>query len=578
MIKRISFVAAMALAAACGTSRSGGGSANVVATSSALSSAVGHVTVTISAPGKTTITQELVQVGTSWQGTIGDIPVGNDWTFHADAFDATTGAPLYSGSVTPVTITAGTTVQVALILQDLNAPPVYTNAAPIIDGIAVSTNQPTPGQIVAITVSAHDPNAGDTLTYTWTASGGSFDDASAATTNWTAPASDGVQTLQIVVADQKGATATMSFPLDVESSFATGSAAIGIAFNNWPVVSNVSATPTRINVTESTVLSITATDPDGDVLAYSWNATGDCLGNFDNPTSVTPVFTLATLPSSGTCTLAVTADDGHGGHTNGSITITTGAPIPPELAPQVDSTFQSTTTANGGDSVQFSVNAHDPQGGTLTYAWSTSRGALSSTNSSAVTWTSPCAFGTAAITVRVTITNAIGGTVARTFTINPDNPFSTTCDSCRSMAASGGYAGSSVYTIDPDGPGGADPFSVYCNGYGTLIMKANGDSTFGFNSPYWTNADTYNGGDLSLTNGTNAKYSSFATVKGTQLCGYLDGIGFCIQWTSAGFGPLTGQTVFSSPSLWGLNYGGSRATAPPRLLESDARALGARAE
>jgi hypothetical protein len=53
------------------------------------------------------------------------------------------------------------------------------------------------------------------------------------------------------------------------------------------------------------------------------------------------------------------------------------------------------------------------------------------------------------------------------------------------------------YALDPDGPGGADPFLAYCDmtlggGGWTLLMKIDGTQpTFSYASPYWTNGTTY---------------------------------------------------------------------------------------
>ncbi len=81
---------------------------------------------------------------------------------------------------------------------------------------------------------------------------------------------------------------------------------------------------------------------------------------------------------------------------------------------------------------------------------------------------------------------------------------------------------SGIYTIDPDGFGGADPFPVYCDmendgGGWTLVLKADGDeTTFAYDEAIWENADTLNPDSLDLSE-TEAKFTSFSTVPFTQM-------------------------------------------------------------
>ena len=68
-----------------------------------------------------------------------------------------------------------------------------------------------PRTAVALSVTAHDADQGDTLTYTWTAQDGNLSAASASSTTWTAPDTLGSYQIGITVHDrqQKGATASV---------------------------------------------------------------------------------------------------------------------------------------------------------------------------------------------------------------------------------------------------------------------------------------------------------------------------------------------------------------------------------
>jgi hypothetical protein len=110
-----------------------------------------------------------------------------------------------------------------------------------------------------------------------------------------------------------------------------GDGEVAISFNTWPVVESIIPAPTRLDVGETTALTVNAADPDGDPLSYHWTA--DCAGVFSNPEILEPTFTLTTLDGD-LCTLVIHVSDTQGGQTTGSITIATGTiGISEEVAP-----------------------------------------------------------------------------------------------------------------------------------------------------------------------------------------------------------------------------------------------------
>lgn len=93
---------------------------------------------------------------------------------------------------------------------------------PVITGLSVASSSVLVGQSDAVTGAAQDP-AGGTLTYSWTATGGSFTSVSNASTTWIAPAVGGQYTLTLTVSNGQG-TATSSTAVNaVLANFQTSS-------------------------------------------------------------------------------------------------------------------------------------------------------------------------------------------------------------------------------------------------------------------------------------------------------------------------------------------------------------------
>lgn len=376
---------------------------------------------------------DLTLQGSTWQGTLIDIPAGLDRVFEATAFDAG-GTLLYQGQAGPMAVTSGSTVSVVIMLQEVSHPPPFDNVAPTIDSVVVSANQVSPGGTLTLTVTAHDDNAGDTLTYAWTGTAGTFSAPSATSTSWVAPATEGAQQLKIEVKDSKGTSATVTIDVLVQHAGATGNATVSVGFNTWPKVTAMMATPSVLTPNVASQIAAVAFDPDGDALSFAWGS--DCPGFFSDGSLPTPTFTvLAPPPMGNRCTLFVSVSDGHGGQHTGTLALLVGPAQHANVAPQVDSTSKSSDQAGAGEVVTVGLTAHDPESTPLTFTWSVNQGVILATrgtsSSSEIDWKAPaCLQGPAVLTAN--IVDAGGATTHQPFTITPRSGAS-----CGGLAVSG---------------------------------------------------------------------------------------------------------------------------------------------
>jgi N-acetylneuraminic acid mutarotase len=425
ILRRVPCLAAVLLLSlfACSAPPPPTGSVEFAASIQALSASdVTRVKVTVSASDMSPLISELAKANGTWGGLIGNIPAGSNRSFLAEAFDSSNTKRL-EGQTSGVSITANQTTAVAITLQEIAPPPPFSNEAPVIDSAVASITTVQTGASLSLTAAVHDPNAGDTLTLAWTASGGSFSAPSAATTSWTAPSSPGVQTLTFTVTDSQGAAASVSLAVNVVSGTATGNAAVNVSFNLWPVVSRVSASLNRLDAGQSTAVSATASDADGDALTYQWTAT--CAGTWTNATSSSASFVPSSVPAGvcNNCRLTVTVQDGHGGQTTGSLNLCIASSTTERFPPLVTNFYQSVITPSAGQPVTFDVTAMDPQSSTLTFAWSANIGSLATAQNTATTsriaWTAPsCAPTGVTPTVTASVTNAYGVSASKSFAIS----------------------------------------------------------------------------------------------------------------------------------------------------------------
>jgi hypothetical protein len=382
------------------------------------------VTVTGGPAGSNT-TFNLLKASTSapWTGVVSGLPVGSTYTFTMTA-TGSTGAVLYQGSASSVAINANTTTEVLIPGQQATAPTALNSAAPVIDSVILSSVTAAPGDVLTLAANAHAPNSSDPLTYSWSAAAGTFSAPSASTTTWTAPATAGTYPVLLTVQDQTNSTTvSVQASIVVNASNAKGSAHVGVTLNTWPVVTNIAATPNYLVKGAQTPLTAIASDSDHDPITYAW--TSSCAGTFTNTQVPTPGFTLASTSTDTSCTLSVAVADNRGGSTSGSLTLPVGQPTT-ALAPSIGQTVQSTQLVGATDTVSMTVNATDPQGLPLTFAWAANGGTLgTATNtagSSQVVWTPP-ASATSGWLVTATVTDSSGAAATKAFSIKPTSCF-----------------------------------------------------------------------------------------------------------------------------------------------------------
>ena len=433
--------------AGCSHRTSSGGSAQIAVHALSLAN-VAAVDVSVSGQGIPTPLESPLfqQANGAWQVTLSHIPVGTGRTFAAKAYDTTNKTHrIYSGSVTNVTISAGSIANVIIVLQEDAPSPDFANHAPIIDGMSVSSTGVFYGDNVAIRLFAHDPDQGETegLVFTSGRSCGSFA-TPVITTNdsgqrvwagiWTAPAADGDCRLSFGIADVHGATAMAAVTIKVSAAPDTGGARVSTLVESYPIITNVTSTPVApadfLAAGGSTTLMVLATSPDQEPLTFSWSS--DCAGAFDNASTQSSQFALVADSTASTCSFTVVVSgpsrQGSDGQwqtlsTTGSLTVNVGAPSAVAVGgPVIDRAEQSAVAVEGGGLVTLYVGARENNSSAMLidYSWSATDGTLAlpanapDLSFSQVEWTPPSAMANP-VMVTVTVTDSQGATAIFTF-------------------------------------------------------------------------------------------------------------------------------------------------------------------
>jgi hypothetical protein len=108
----------------------------------------------------------------TWGALIGALPVGSNYVFTVSASDQSNPPVNYGGTASNVAIIKDQVTAVIIVAQQSSAPTPFKNAVPVIDSLVLSSTNVVPGASITAKATAHDPNAGDTIAFAWSASPG----------------------------------------------------------------------------------------------------------------------------------------------------------------------------------------------------------------------------------------------------------------------------------------------------------------------------------------------------------------------------------------------------------------------
>jgi len=195
---------------------------------------------------------------------------------------------------------SGGTIPVNPPIHGVNRPPVITSLSP--SGTPANPTRLEVDKTQRIVVAATDPD-NDTLTYRWTADVGTVVPHSP-DADFTAPASPCAAVVTVEVDDGHGHKASarchfLVFKPDTPEPPNPPN-------NDPPVISNLVANPSSVKPGETSTVTVTASDPEGDPLTYAWTANG---GGIQSESGNGAVWKAPS--ATGSYTVTVSVSDGH---------------------------------------------------------------------------------------------------------------------------------------------------------------------------------------------------------------------------------------------------------------------------
>jgi len=259
-----------------------------------------------------------------------------------------------------------------------------------------------PTSSVTLNGSGSDPD-GSIASYLWTkvsGNGGTITSPTSASTTVTG-LSAGTYTFRLTVTDNQGATASDDVVITVNNSQA-----------NTPPTVNAGPDQTITLPTSSVTLSGSGSDPDGNIVSYSWTKISGNGGTITSPSSAS---TTVTSLTAGTYTFRLTVTDNQGATASDDVVITVNS-APANVPPTANAGPDQTITFPNS-SATLSGSGTDTDGRIVSYAWtkiSGIGGVISSPNSASTT-VMGLVVGT--YVFRLTVTDNNGATASDDITI-----------------------------------------------------------------------------------------------------------------------------------------------------------------
>jgi len=179
------------------------------------------------------------------------------------------------------------------------------NSYPVISSLQSEKDSVTHSGSCEVECVASDAD-GDSLTYAWSATAGTFSGTGPITT-WMAPDIPGTYAITVKVTDSRGGEATMQLTVDVLA-------------NHPPVIESLTAEPSLVRQGKTSTIECVASDPDSDELSYLWSA---ATGNISGQGSAV---TWTAHNTCGTYVITVTVSDSRGGEASEELDITVRKP------------------------------------------------------------------------------------------------------------------------------------------------------------------------------------------------------------------------------------------------------------
>lgn len=177
-----------------------------------------------------------------------------------------------------------------------------------------------------------------------------------------------------------------------------------------------STEPIKLKTSEEQVISVSASDPDGDPLSYSWSVDKGTI----TPLSSKQEARYKAPTTTGAAVVKITVSDGKNSPVSANVYFLIGSseePLPENQPPTV-TLKANPTSVEGGKSSTLTASASDPDGDPLIYTWIVNDGNIGEVLSdNKIVWISPVAAGTYSVTVSVSDNKAPAVQASVTITV-----------------------------------------------------------------------------------------------------------------------------------------------------------------